>query len=172
MYVPDARLSWRQDLDIQGGASRQLTVAGQEYRDVVFDRRSKVYCVWRFETVPDSNLGGLFDHRRANFRQNQSTLGEKSVVLCEEGLVTLSQWLNTAFHPRQTRGQDLSSGACAQAAQLCRERYRRGPQHRRCGAVEYFLAPASVMILLDGACRLSRDLDRVSDRPLGDPGSG
>ena len=93
MGVPDARLSWRQDLDIQGGASRQLTVAGQEYRDVVFDRRSKVYCVWRFETVPDSNLGGLFDHRRANFRQNQSTLGEKSVVLCEEGLVTLSQWL-------------------------------------------------------------------------------
>ena len=124
MYVPDARLSWRHDLDIQGGASRQLTVAGQEYRDVVFDRRSKVYCVWRFETVPDSNLGGLFDHRRANFRQNQSTLGEKSVVLCEEGLVTLSQWLNTAFHPRQTRGQDLSSGACAQAAMALDGGYR------------------------------------------------
>ena len=77
---------------------------------------NNVYRVWRFETVPDSNLGGLFDHRRANFRQNQSTLGEKSVVLFEESLVTLSQWLNTAFHPRQTRGQDLSSGACAQAA--------------------------------------------------------
>ena len=41
MYVADARLSWRQDLDIQGGASRQLTVAGQEYRDVVFDRLAR-----------------------------------------------------------------------------------------------------------------------------------
>ncbi len=62
--------------------------------------------------------------RRANFRQNQSTLRERSVILCEEGLVTLPQWLNTAFHPRQTRGQDLSSCSCAQAAMALDGGYR------------------------------------------------